>query len=593
MAKIEGKAPISLLELSLRRTGSTTVYRALRSHPDIVGPSEPFSFHTRSKSAGEFDRTDPLSPINYASIESYDPVYLHKLMEKHPTETWFLRHVLSFSSSRSELLPKVRLNKETFISMQMGLALKLLPEDLRILYVTRDFRGIAASYKSNDLINKWKIPGLFSQLRETVMSNRELRERYADLFAVDEGSTSGMELLMRKLIMFQSELNRHLLTRENVKVFEFEKFLLNARKEMADTLSWIGVPLDQGALDQAESFTQVHMNETPGLLHPLYQHRSPYDWTLALTDQEIDVIEAVCEKFNIPLAQIDRSEQRRISEEFRKIEPREVISRTKEYPDESRKLPLPERTIVIGQISGQLRPIVEKERTFYMNECETSNKHFASFLEWLDQQKIVHDDIRYLFYNPSRGKIKRDEKGMWQVKEKYLYHPVVSVTWLGAFLFSVWSGNRLPTIDEWKTAFNQGASYRDDDQSANFNQRYKENTSPVGYLPSSAVGLFDMLGNVKEWTDTFISPESVATPGSSWEDTPLMMRAHLDNSSIATLSEKDLGFRVASSGPKPKIIDDELLTIKINKVIKLLEDPEVANASIEDTYRNIRSLFTI
>jgi len=593
MAKIEGKAPISLLELSLRRTGSTTIYRALRSHPDIFGPSEPFSFHTRSKSAGEFDRTDPLSPINYAGIENYDPVYLHKLMEKHPTETWFLRHVLSFSSSRSELLPKVRLNKETFISMQMGLALKLLPEDLKILYVTRDFRGIAASYKSNDLIKKWKIPALFSQLRETVMSNRELRERYADLFAVDEGSTSGMELLMRKLIMFQSELNRHLLARDNVKIFEFEKFLLNARKEMSDTLKWIGVSVDQDALDQAESFTKVHMNETPGLLHPLYQHRSPHDWTLTLTNQEIDLIEAICEKFHIPLAPINRTEERRISEEFRQIAPREVISRTNELPDESRKLPLPERTIVIDQMSGQLRPITEKDGTFYLNECETSNKHFASFLEWLDQQEIVHDNIRYLIYNPSRGKIKRDENGKWQVKEKYLYHPVVSVTWLGAFLFSVWSGNRLPTLEEWKTAFNQGASYRDDGQSANFNQRYKENTSPVGYLPSSAVGLFDMLGNVKEWTDTFISPESVATPGSSWEDTPLMMKGHLDNSSIATLTEKDLGFRVASSGSKPKIIDDEQLTIKIGKVIKLLEDPEVANVSLEQTYRNIRSLFTI
>jgi len=593
MAKIEGKVPVSLLELSLRRTGSTTIYRALRSHPDIFGPSEPFSFHTRSKSAGEFDRSDPLSPINYAGIENYDPVYLHKLMEKHPTETWFLRHVLSFSSSRSELLPRVRLNKETFISMQMGLALKLLPEDLKILYVTRDFRGIAASYKSNDLIKKWKIPTLFSQLRETVMSNRELRERYADLFSVDEDSISGMELLMRKLIMFQSELNRHLLTRENVKVFEFEKFLLNARKEMADTLSWIGVSLDQDALNQAESFTQVHMNETPGLLHPLYQHRSPNDWTLTLTDHEIDMIETVCEHFNIPLDQINRSEQRRISEEFRKIEPREVISRTREYPDENRKLPLPDRTTVIRQMSGQLRPIIENNRTFYLNECETSNKHFASFLEWLDQQEIVHDDIRYLIYNPSRGKIKRDEVGKWQIKEKYLYHPVVSVTWLGAFLFSVWSGNRLPTLDEWKTAFNQGASYRDDGQSANFNQRYKENTSPVGYLPSSAVGLFDMLGNVKEWTDTFISPESVATPGSSWEDTPLMMKGHLENSSIATLTEKDLGFRVVSSGPKPKIIDDEQLTIKINKVIKLLENPDVANVSLEQTYDKIRSLFII
>jgi hypothetical protein len=593
MAKIEGKPPISLLELSLRRTGSTTVYRALRSHPDIFGPSEPFSFHTRSKGAGEFDRSDPLSPINFAGVENYDPVYLHKLMEAHPSETWFLRHILSFNSSRSELLPKVRLNKETFISMQLGLALKLLPEDLKILYVTRDFRGIAASYKSNDLIKKWKIPVLFSQVKATVMANRELRERYADLFDVDESSTTGMELLMRKIIMFQSELNRFLLARDNVKVFEFEKFLLNSRKEMADVLNWIGVPANPDVLDQAESFTQVHMNETPGLLHPLYQHRSPHDWTITLTDQEIDLVEAICEKFHIPLTPINRADERRISEEFRQIAPREVISRTNELPDENRKLPFPERTIVMDQISGQLRPVKDRGHTFYMSDSETSNKHFASFLEWLDQQKIVHDDIRYLIYNPSRGKIKRDENGKWQVREKYLYHPVVSVTWLGAFIFSIWSGNRLPTLEEWKVAFNQGGSFRDENQTANYNQRYKENTSPVGYLPANAVGLFDMLGNVKEWTDTFISPESAATPGGSWEDTPLMLRNHLDNSSIATLSEKDLGFRVASSSSKPKIIDDELLTKKILKTIAILNNGQVAEDNIEKTYEKIRELFTI
>ena len=180
--------PRKVLQLSLRRTGSTTVHRALISHPSIYGPGEPFSFHTRSRKAGEFDRTDPLSPVNFSGIDEFDPVFLHKLMEKHPTETWFLRHILSFFEAKSDLLPKVRLSKETFISMQLGLALKLLPQDLKVLYVTRDFRGIAASYKTNDLIKKWRIPVLFSQLRQTVMSNNELKEKYADLFAINENS---------------------------------------------------------------------------------------------------------------------------------------------------------------------------------------------------------------------------------------------------------------------------------------------------------------------------------------------------------------------------------------------------------------------
>lgn len=582
--------PKRVLELSLRRTGSTTIHRALISHPQIHGPSEPFSFHTRSKGAGVFDRTDPLSPISFAGVNDYDPVFLNKFMEQHPTETWFLRHVLSFFEAKSTLLPKVRLSKETFISMHLGLTLKLLPKDLRVVYVTRDLRGIAGSYKTNDLIKKWKIPALFTQLKQTVMSHRELRERYADLFAVDENNTTWMELLMRKIIMFQSELNRHLLKKDNVKILEFEKFLIDARREMIDVLGWIGVDIDERVLDQAESFIQVHMDETPGLLHPLYQHRSPYDWTTSLTDQEIDTIETVCDHFNIPLKSVDRLEQRKITEAYRQTKPRMVISRTNDSSESQKKIPLPDRTTVVNELVKQLKPVQGEKDTYYLSKYEISNEFFASFLQWLDRQKITHDNIRYLIYNPTRGKIKRGDNGEWQVKEKYLHHPAVSITWLGAYLFSIWSGHRLPSLNEWTMGFKHGGTRYQDDMS-NCNQRYIENTTTVGFLKPNTIDLFDMLGNVKEWTDTFVSPESVATPGGSWEDTPLMLDNHLNNTSIANLTEKDLGFRVASDNPTPRIITDDQLTKQIIEITRMLASKEVLVTSLENTYENIRKLF--
>ncbi len=582
----------SVLELSLRRTGSTTIHRALVSHPDISGQSEPFSFHTRSRAMGQFDRSDPLSPVNYSGIDDFDQVYLHRLMREHPTETWFLRNILSYSFSNSVLLPKVRLTKETFVAMHLGLLLELLPKDLQILYVTRDLRGIAASYKTNDLIKKWHVPELFLQIRDTVMSNKALSEKYGDLFDVDVERASWTELLMRKLIVFQSELNNHLLKRKNTKVIEFENFLFDAREEITGILKWVGVDIDERVLEQSDLFTKVHMDETAKLFHPLYQHRSQNDWVLSLTDQEIDIIEKVCAKFNIPLKTIDRLEERRKAEQFRnEAKPRQTIARLMENGNEYKEKTIPSLDKVSRELQSSLLPIRSEKESFFMSKYETSNEQFASFLNWLSENEIVHDDIRFLIYNPNRGKVKRGDDGQWIVKEKFLHHPVVSVSWLGAFLFSLWAGYRLPSLEEWKIAYRMGGNVGTDSKTSNFNQLYVDNTNNVAFLESDAVGLFDMSGNVKEWTDTFVSEESVATPGGSWEDTPLMMEKHMDNQSIAVLMEKNLGFRIASDTKESRTIEESDLADRIKRVFDFLRNKEVVYKEISYVYDEIRSLF--
>ncbi|MCL4364375.1 SUMF1/EgtB/PvdO family nonheme iron enzyme [Patescibacteria group bacterium] len=590
MALIE--AHKSVLELSLRRTGSTTIHRALISHPDISGQSEPFSFHTRSRSMGQFDRSDPMSPVNFSSIDDLDSVYLHRLMREHPTETWFLRNILSNSFSSSVLLPKVRLTKETFVAMHLGLLLELLPKDLQILYVTRDLRGIAASYKTNDLVKKWHVPELFLQIRDTVMSNKVLSEKYGDLFDIDVEGASWTELLMRKLIVFQSELNDHLLKRKNTKVIEFENFLFDAREEIAGILRWIGVDIDEKVLEQADLFTKVHMDETSSLFHPLYQHRSQNDWVLSLTDQEIDMIEKICLKFNIPLKKIDRSEERKKAEQFRKeAKPRQTFVRLTENGNEYQEKAIPSRGKVSSELQSSLLAVRSEKESFFMSKYETTNEQFASFLNWLSENQIVHDDIRFLIYNPNRGKVKRGNDGQWKVKEKFLHHPVVSVSWLGAFLFSVWAGYRLPKLEEWARAYHQGGNISTDTRISNFNQLYIDNTNNVAFLEPDAIGLFDMSGNVKEWTDTFVSEESVATPGGSWEDTPLMMEKHMDNQSIAVLMEKNLGFRIASDTKESRKIEDGDLANRIKRVFDFLKNKEVAYKEISYVYNEIRSLF--
>lgn len=109
-------------------------------------------------------------------------------------------------------------------------------------------------------------------------------------------------------------------------------------------------------------------------------------------------------------------------------------------------------------------------------------------------------------------------------------HPVVQISWHDAQAFAAWCGGRLPSEAEWEHAARGGLAdprfpwgdAEPDDQIvyANIWQgRFPHSnlltdgylgTSPVATFPANGAGLYDMAGNVWEWTsDPFRPP----TPG--------------------------------------------------------------------------------
>jgi len=105
-------------------------------------------------------------------------------------------------------------------------------------------------------------------------------------------------------------------------------------------------------------------------------------------------------------------------------------------------------------------------------------------------------------------------------------HPVVHVAYEDVRAYATWVGKDLPTEAEWEFAARgglDGAVYAWGDEFSpggqsmantwqghfpwqNLKTDGYEGTSPVGSFPANGYGLFDMTGNVWEWTSDYFTP---------------------------------------------------------------------------------------
>ena len=114
-------------------------------------------------------------------------------------------------------------------------------------------------------------------------------------------------------------------------------------------------------------------------------------------------------------------------------------------------------------------------------------------------------------------------------------HPVVQVAYEDAEAYAAWVGKQLPTEAEWEFAargglegatFSWGDEHMPDGEPMantwqgafpwqNLREDGYEGTSPVGSFPPNGYGLYDMCGNVWEWTSDWFT-----TSGEGAESTP-------------------------------------------------------------------------
>jgi formylglycine-generating enzyme required for sulfatase activity len=189
-----------------------------------------------------------------------------------------------------------------------------------------------------------------------------------------------------------------------------------------------------------------------------------------------------------------------------------------------------------GRLANE-RPLHEVTipEPFFLGACPVTKGQFAAFVTDAGYLTEAEEDGRGGWgYNAATRKYEGlDPQYTWRNTgwEQTDEHPVVNVTWDDARKFCAWLSKKegkayeLPTEAEWEYACRAGTSTRfwcgdkDDDLRGNANladATFKENypdaawavswddgypfTSPVGAFKPNPWGLYDMQGNVWQWT---------------------------------------------------------------------------------------------
>lgn len=219
-------------------------------------------------------------------------------------------------------------------------------------------------------------------------------------------------------------------------------------------------------------------------------------------------------------------------------------------------VPIPGGTFRMGseEFYPDERPVHERTVAgFLLNRHAVTNEDFAAFVEATgyvtvaerpmdaaDYPGVAAEDLvpGALVFTPTPGPVDladwrqwwrwqpgaqwRHPEGPESTIDGRMRHPVVQVAFEDAAAYARWSGKRLPTEAEHEYAARGGGDgarfawgdepYPGDIPQANTwigrfpydnRGRFGAGTAPVGSYPANGYGLFDMIGNVWEWTSDY------------------------------------------------------------------------------------------
>lgn len=193
---------------------------------------------------------------------------------------------------------------------------------------------------------------------------------------------------------------------------------------------------------------------------------------------------------------------------------------------------------LIGYDAGprDVRPSCQiKLAPFVIDSTEVTNAMFAEFVEATGYITDAERRGQSLVFDLQKQTFTQQQGANWQTPAGpgssavgKPDHPVVQVSWYDAQAYAKWAGKSLPTEFQWEAAargknlersYPWGTTLNPNSEAmanlweGNFPIRDLgmdgySGTSPVGIYPPSENGLFDLAGNVSEWTSSWYAPDS-------------------------------------------------------------------------------------
>ncbi len=132
-------------------------------------------------------------------------------------------------------------------------------------------------------------------------------------------------------------------------------------------------------------------------------------------------------------------------------------------------------------------------------------------------------------------------------------NPIEKIDWYEAKEYCEKIGKRLPTEWEWEKAVKAGSIthyFWGDEWDPNYawsKSNANKKTHKVGSKKPNALGLYDMAGNVWEWTSSDHENGGKVLRGGSWRNSPRMLRSYMRINSLPHFFYHYVGFRCAKS----------------------------------------------
>ena len=215
--------------------------------------------------------------------------------------------------------------------------------------------------------------------------------------------------------------------------------------------------------------------------------------------------------------------------------------------------------------------------TFQMETTEVTLQQYVTFLNWMGPNSHVDGcsgqqcvettatlDISYITFNGAN----------YDVSPTFVNFPVSAVTWYGARAYCEAIGRRLPTEVEWERAARGPSNFiypwgneRNLDYARTSRPVIGAGATDIGSFVAgqSVYGLFDMAGNVAEWTNDYYQATYYSQPsasglnptgpasgtdrairGGSWDTPPFFARSIHRQHLRPDEAELWLGFRCAA-----------------------------------------------